>query len=87
MSSGKQFHIRPIKRHRNIFLKGHASGATFHLHLEKCVTASDRWRCRGIVVWPLDSHAESPGSIPTVARYFYPSARHFIHIAALDPGV
>ena len=44
-------------------------------------------RCRGIVVWPLDSHAEGPGSNPTVARYFCPSARHFIHIAALDPGV
>ena len=41
----------------------------------------------GIVVWPLDSHAESPGSNPTIARYFCPSARHFIHIAALDPGV
>ena len=49
--------------------------------------SSVMWRCRGIVVWPLDSHAESPGSNPTVARYFCPSARHFIHIAALDPGV
>ena len=45
------------------------------------------WRCRGIVVWPLDSHVESPSSNPTVARYFCPSAIHFIHIAALDPGV
>ena len=33
------------------------------------------WRCRGIVVWPLDSHTESPSSIPAVARYFCPSAR------------
>ena len=44
---------------------------------------NNNWRCRGIVVWPLDSHAESPGSIPTVTRYFCPS-RHFIDIAALD---
>ena len=39
------------------------------------------------MVWPLDSHAESPGSNPTVARHFCASARHLIHIAALDPGV
>ena len=45
------------------------------------------FRCRGIVEWPLDSHAEGPSSIPAFARYFCPSARHFIHIAALDPGV
>ena len=47
------------------------------------------WRCRGIVVWPLDSYmyVESPGSNPTVARYFCPSARYFIHIAALDPDL
>ena len=35
----------------------------------------------------LNSRAESPGSIPTVALYFCPSARRFIHIAALNPGL
>ena len=34
-----------------------------------------------------DSPHESPGSIPTIPRYFCPSARHFIHFAALVPGV
>ena len=35
------------------------------------------WRCHGMVVWPLDSHTESPDSNPTGARYFCPSARCF----------
>ena len=52
-----------------------------------CVVLFMDYWYSGIVVWPLDSHAESPGPIPTVARYFCPSAWHFIHIAALDPGV
>ena len=38
------------------------------------------WRYRGIVGGTLDSHS---GSIPTIAQYFCPSARHFIHITAL----
>ena len=45
------------------------------------------YMCRGILVSLLGSHAESPGSIPTNAQYVCPSARHFIHILALDPGV
>ena len=39
----------------------------------------------GVNIQP--SHPEGVGLIPTIARYFCPSARHFIHIAALDPGV
>ena len=39
------------------------------------------------VPWYSGMTAGLPGSISTVARYFCPSARHFIHIAALDPGV
>ena len=42
-----------------------------------------------VVCWSisLDSHAESPGSNLTIAMHFCPSARNFIHIAALHPGV
>ena len=47
------------------------------------------WRCRGILVCSVDSHAESPGSNPTIAMHFCPSARKCtcIHIAALNPSV
>ena len=41
----------------------------------------------GMLVCTLDSRHEGSGSNPTCARYICPSARHFIHIAALDPGV
>ena len=64
-------------------------GHTMELHCSSMVTPwsacsshiqfKRNWgRCRGIVVWPLDSHIESPGSIPAVALYFCPSARHLI---------
>ena len=33
------------------------------------------------------THCESPGSNSAITRHFCPSAIHFIHIAALDPGV
>ena len=44
---------------------------------------------RYILVCTLDSRHKGPGSKsnPTIARYFCPLARHFIHIAGLDPGV
>ena len=42
---------------------------------------------RDILVWLLNSDSEGPGSIPTITQYFCPSARHFIRIVALDPGV
>ena len=62
-------------------------GGSYFLWTMHCPHPLTLWRCRGIVEWPLDSHAEGPSSIPAFARYFCPSARHFIHIAALDPGV
>ena len=46
--------------------------------------------CGGAVVYwiePLTLNQRVPGSIPVSARHFCPSARHFIHIAALHPGV
>ena len=45
------------------------------------------WRCCGILEHSLHSHAESPGSYFTITMHFCPSARQFIYIAALDPGV
>ena len=42
-----------------------------------------------MVYWsePLTLDQRVPGSIPVNAWHFCPSARHFIHIAALHPGV
>ena len=48
------------------------------------------WRCRRKLQYSFDSHAESPGLNLTIAMHimhFCPSARQFIHIAALNPGV
>ena len=52
-----------------------------------CLEYWEYWRCRGILEHSLNSHAESPGSNLTIAAALCPSARQFIHIAALDPGV
>ena len=49
--------------------------------------------CMMEVLWYIGMNARySPllsyrGLIPTIAPYFCPSARHFVHIAALYPGV
>ena len=45
------------------------------------------WRCCGILVYLLESHAESPGSNPTIAMHFCPSARQFISTLLLSTQV
>ena len=45
------------------------------------------WRCCGVLEYSLDSHDDSPVSNLTIVMHIYPSARQFIHIATLDPGV
>ena len=50
-------------------------------------TMKEMWSCRGILEYSLDSHAESPVSILTIAMHFCPLASQFIYIAALDPRV
>ena len=47
----------------------------------------EQMRCCGILEHSLKSQAESPGSNLTITIHFCPSARQFIHIAALDQCV
>ena len=47
------------------------------------------WRCHAVVYWvePLTLNQRVAGLIPVNAWHFCPSARHFIHIIVLYPGV
>ena len=44
-------------------------------------------RCRVYWIEPLTLDQRVPGSIPVNAWHFCASARHYIHIAALHPGI
>ena len=46
-------------------------------------------RCQyiGVCTLELDLGREGPGSNPTITCKLHPSAKHFNHIAARDPGV
>ena len=59
-------------------------GSSYQQQIEYMEPQDELWP-----VWTLDSqsHPEGQSSISTISRYFSPSARPLIHIAALNPGV